>query len=155
MRTAMMTLATTLIAFNAYAKPRASQNPGLQWTINTLYIDGSVAAIQGDGAPYVNGQTGVDAVINVCSGTYDATLNLSGGRSLSFTFSEPVASNSYTPSWALAGATESGARVREHQRPLVCAVRIHESGRIHVHHLDGIQPPRNRVPRILDAESVA
>jgi hypothetical protein len=108
MRTVVITLAATLIAFNAYAKGSCtSQNPGVQWTINTLYVDGTVAAIQGDGAPYVNGQ-GVDAVINVCSGTYDATLSLGRSRSLSFNFSQMVQANAYTPSWAAAGATESG-----------------------------------------------
>jgi hypothetical protein len=109
MRTLVLTLIVALVSINAYAKgPCTSQNPGLQWTIDTLYVDGTVAAIQGDGAPYVNGQTGVEAVINVCSGTYDATLLVGSGRSLNMSFAHVVATNAYTPSWALAGATESG-----------------------------------------------
>jgi hypothetical protein len=73
-------------------------------------VDGSVAAIQSDGAPYIDGQSGVTTVVNVCSGTYDATLLLSStARSLSFDFSGIVNSNQYTPSWALAGDTESGS----------------------------------------------
>ena len=110
MRTIVITSLLAVAASSAQAKGSCtSQNPGLEWTVNTLYVDGSVAAIQGDGAPYINDQSGVSTVINVCSGTYDATLVFSGsGRSLSFDFSGIVASNQYTPSWALAGNTESG-----------------------------------------------
>jgi hypothetical protein len=110
MRTIVITSLLALAASSVQAKGSCtSQNPGLEWTVNPLYVDGSVAAIQGDGAPFINGQDGVNTVINVCSGTYDATLVFSGSaRSLSFDFSGMVAHNQYTPSWALAGNTESG-----------------------------------------------
>jgi hypothetical protein len=111
MRTIVITSLLALAASSAQAKGSCtSQNPGLEWTVNTLYVDDSVAAIQGDGAPYINGQSGVTAVINVCSGSYDATLLLSSSsRTLSFDFSGFAATNQYTPSWALAGDTESGS----------------------------------------------
>jgi hypothetical protein len=111
MRTIVVALLLALAASSVEAKGScSSQNPGLEWTINTLYVDGSAAAIQGDGASYINGQSGVSTVINVCSGSYDATMLLSGSsRSWSVDFSGIVASNPNTPSWALAGGTQSGS----------------------------------------------
>jgi hypothetical protein len=91
-------------------KGTSCTNPGIQWVINGIYVDGTTAsAIQGDGAPYVNGESGVTAVVNVCSGTYDATLLLSRPRTLSFSFARALATNSNTPSWALSGSTQTGA----------------------------------------------
>src|SRR4051812_43550513 len=102
-----------LVAAVGSGAPAAAENgrtkPGTEWTISATAVDGTSAAIQGDGAPYSNGETGVTAVINVCSGTYDATLNLSPSRSLSLSFAQLLASNANTPSWALAGNTETGA----------------------------------------------
>jgi hypothetical protein len=73
-----------------------------------LYFDGvTPSAIQGDGAPYVNGQSGVATVIHVCSGTYDATLLLSSRRTMTFSFAGLLATNSNTPAWALSGSTIS------------------------------------------------
>jgi len=102
-------LLVAAVGSGAPAAAKNCTNPGTQWTISATAVDGTSAAIQGDGAPYSNGQTGVTAVINVCSGTYDATLNLSASRSLSFSFAQLLASNGNTPSWALAGNTETGA----------------------------------------------
>jgi hypothetical protein len=109
MRTAIVTLVILCAAASAQAAKGGCKDPGIQWTINPDYVDGSVAAIQGDGAPYANGQPGVTAVIQVCSGTYDATLNLQNGRSFTVDFSRLLASNSYTPSWALAGEPQTTA----------------------------------------------
>jgi hypothetical protein len=104
----------TLILLSAGIQAASAQkgrctNPGLEWTINPTYVDGMTHnAIQGDGSPYVDGQSGVSAVINVCSGSTDATLQLSKPRVLSFSLARLQASNSYTPSWALSGNTETG-----------------------------------------------
>jgi hypothetical protein len=108
MRTLLLVVMAATAAANAEAKGTCA-NPGVTWTIDGLYVDGTPAAIQGDGAAYADGQSGVTAHINVCSGTYDATLLLSGRRSLSFSFARLLASNAYTPSWVLAGNTVSGA----------------------------------------------
>jgi hypothetical protein len=100
-----------LAAQTAFAqKPGSCTNPSIQWTINPIYVDGTTPnAVQSDGSPYIDGQPGVSAVVHVCSGTYDAILLLSKSRSLSFSFAKLLASNSYTPSWALSGTTQSGA----------------------------------------------
>jgi len=99
-----------LAAQPAFAqKPGSCTNPSIQWTINPIYVDGTTPnAVQGDGPPYIDGQPGVSAVVHVCSGTYDAILLLSKGRSLSTSYAKPLASNSYTPSWALSNSTQSG-----------------------------------------------
>lgn len=105
----MRTLLATIIVMAQSATAGNCVNPSIQWIINSMYVDGTTpSAIQGDGLPYVDGQPGVAAVVNVCSGSYDATLNLGRGRSVSFNFSKMLASNQYTPSWALGGSTESG-----------------------------------------------
>jgi hypothetical protein len=107
------TLIIILLAFSIQSgraeKGQPCTDPGVQWVINPLYVDGTTAAIQGDGSPYVNGEPGVAAVINVCSGTTDATLLLTKPRSLSFSFADILATNSATPSWARSGSTETGA----------------------------------------------
>jgi len=108
----MKKLLFTLVAIAQLASAQKGgkcADPSIQWTINPMYVDGiTPSAIQGDGAPYVDGQSGVTAVINVCSGSYDATLQLGKGRTFSFSFAKQLASNSNTPSWALSGSTESG-----------------------------------------------
>ena len=107
--TLLLILLTAAMNAAETAKGNSCTDPGTQWVINPLYIDGSTPnAIQGDGSPYVNGQSGVTAVIQVCSGTTDATLLLANSRKVSFNFSHLLASNSYTPSWALNGSTVSG-----------------------------------------------
>lgn len=110
MKTTLMLICLSLALPAVYAqKTHGCTDPGTQWILNSLYVDNTTAnAIQGDGSPYVNGQSGVTAVINVCSGTTDATLLLGSPRKLSFSFAGLLASNSYTPSWALSGSTETG-----------------------------------------------
>jgi hypothetical protein len=50
---------------------------------------------------YVDGQSGVSAVLKICEGTNDAVLQLSStARSFSVSFTRPLATNSKTPSWA-------------------------------------------------------
>lgn len=63
----------------------------------------STSVLQGDGQSYSNGVSGVEALLQECSGTHDATLNLSKSRKVTFDFSlaTPLATNSGTPSWAL------------------------------------------------------
>lgn len=84
-------------------------NLPVQWTLNSLYVDGTPSAITGDGSPYVNGQAGVSATINVCS-TNDAVM-ITSSRSISFSFARMLASNSNTPSWAASGGTVTGTGV--------------------------------------------
>jgi len=110
MRTSLTLILLSVAVQSGAAQKPGCTDPGIQWIINPVYIDGTTTnAIQGDGAPYVDGQHGVTARINVCSGSYDATLLLGSPRTLSFNFSGLLASNSYTPSWALSGSTETGA----------------------------------------------
>jgi hypothetical protein len=96
--------------FASAQKGGACVDPSIQWTINSMYVDGvTPSAIQGDGTPYTDGSSGVAAVINVCSGSYDATLHLTKGRTVSFSFAKLLASNQNTPSWAVNGSTVSGS----------------------------------------------
>jgi hypothetical protein len=82
-----------------------SVNPPMTWTINPIYVDNVTAnAIQGDGSPYVDGASGVSAVMQVCSGSNDATLNL-GTRSASISFAKRLATTSGTPAFAANGTT--------------------------------------------------
>jgi len=98
-RTALLGL---LAAVCVHAGNCNSINPPIEWTINQSYVDGTYNGIQGDGLPYVNGQSGVTAVINVCSGSGDATLQLSGKtRSIKSSFQKMLVTNKYTPSFAL------------------------------------------------------
>jgi hypothetical protein len=93
---------------SAQRKPQCT-NPGIQWIINPIYVDGTTSnAIQGDGSPYVNGQPGVTAVVHTCDGQYDATLQLASPRTVSVSFARRLASNSFTPPWALSGSTQAG-----------------------------------------------
>jgi hypothetical protein len=109
MKTTLMLVFLSLAIQSAPAQKSGCVNPSIQWTINPIYVDGVTSnAIQGDGSPYIDGQPGVTAVIYVCSGSNDATLLLGHGRTLSFGFARLLASNSYTPSWALSGSTASG-----------------------------------------------
>ena len=101
-------LFTFRAAGTAFAgKPGSCVNPSLQWTIGPNYIDGTTNAVQSDGATYIDGQPGVSAVVHVCSGTYDAILLLSKGRTFSTSFAKLLASNPNTPSWALNGTTQT------------------------------------------------
>lgn len=84
----------------------------LQWTAKSMYIDGTTpSAITDDGSPYTNGQSGVHAIINVCSGTHDAVLVLSSPRSVTFNFGKVLASNSNTPAWANGGAVTGAGQL--------------------------------------------
>lgn len=79
---------------SAFAQNCASQNPPLVWKISfTNHAATGATAIFSDGVPpsepeYVHGVGGVNTVLNVCSGSFDATLSLGGKstRSLGFQF---------------------------------------------------------------------
>lgn len=88
-------------------------NPPLIWSLSftygissatapqptAIYSDGNATA--GSNPSYVNGVDGVVGVIQLCSGTNDATLDLSGStRSIGWNFSQVLAANSYTPAWS-------------------------------------------------------
>ncbi len=77
------------------------------WEVRPTYVDGtSNNAIQSDGSPYINGQSGVQATIDDCGGTYDAKLGLnSSTRNLFVSFSGQIARTAITPTQVLAGET--------------------------------------------------
>lgn len=83
----------------ARGKGTCNSNIPIQWVINPTYVDGTTPnAIQGDGSPYVNGSSGVTAIVNICSSTGDATLQPgSSGRTDSVSFASPIATNQNTP----------------------------------------------------------
>lgn len=68
-----------LVGSAAYATA-SSTCTDLPLTI-TVDVASSGVGIGGDGAPYVNGQGGVKAVVQKCNSTYDATLNLNFAKS--------------------------------------------------------------------------
>jgi hypothetical protein len=82
--------------------PNSCADIATQWTVNDYYTDGiTLNAIRSDAAgPYKNGQSGVNATIQICNGTNDAVLMTGTSRKLNFDFSRVLASNSNTPSWA-------------------------------------------------------
>ena len=69
------------------------------------------AGIHSDGlGPYVDGQSGISAKIQTCSGYYDAVIQLGATpnttRQVTYNFSgSTVATNSLTPTWASSGST--------------------------------------------------
>jgi hypothetical protein len=98
----LMTVGYSAVAFGAANHGNCNLDTPLTWTIGSTYVDGTTPnLIQGDGSPYVNGQSGISAVIKICEGTNDAVLQLSSTtRSFSVGFARPLATNSQTPSWA-------------------------------------------------------
>jgi hypothetical protein len=113
MKTVLLGLVCALAAWGA-GKPGGGggggtcTNPSLQWEILPTYIDGTQNAIQGDGSPYVGGQSGVNAYLDVCGGTNNARLNLDSSiRNVSVSYAKLLASTSITPDWARQGQTIS------------------------------------------------
>jgi len=92
-------------------KPAPCQDIATQWTVSDYYTDGTTLnAIRADGlGPYKNGQSGVTATIQICSGNGDAVLMTGSSRQLSFNFGNMLASNSNTPSWATGVISGGGA----------------------------------------------
>ena len=100
--------AATLVVAKAHGGSCTLDVP-LEWKVNGMYVDGTTpSAITDDGSSYTNGQAGVHAILNVCSGTNDAVLVLSAPRTVTFNFGKVLAANSNTPSWANGGSV-SGA----------------------------------------------
>ena len=81
------------------------------WTIASVFVDGTTATrIYGDGASYVDGSQGVMAAIKVCSGTNDAVLSMSTGRSVLFNLAgTSLDASPLPPAWASAGPFASPA----------------------------------------------
>jgi hypothetical protein len=81
MKNVAILLASVLLLTQAPAAKNCGKlDQPLQWTIFSTYVDHTTtAAITADGAAYINGQSGVETVINVCSGSIDATLSLNQG----------------------------------------------------------------------------
>ena len=93
------------------AFPAACNNPAIQWTIVNNDAFGSPYGIQNDSkGAYINGQSGVTAAIQVCSGSGDAKLNFSSKttRSVTASFAKMLTTNQYTPSFALTGSKTTG-----------------------------------------------
>lgn len=106
MRTTSLSLLSVLLIAGAAHAGTCNSDVPLQWIINPLYVDGASNLIQGDGGgPYVDGQSRVAAHINVCSGTYDATLLAGPHRNMTISFAKILATNSNTPNWAAGGST--------------------------------------------------
>lgn len=84
------------------------QNTPLRWEMADSY-PGFTSAITSDGSAYVHGSSGVEAVIQVCSGSGDATLRVGGkgknARKITFDFNNRLASTSATPAWAVGPVT--------------------------------------------------
>src|ERR1051326_51328 len=78
------------------------------FSISSTYQDPSTlvtynAGIRSDGGgDYVNGQSGVIAMIHVCNGSNGATLNTGTQRTVTYDFRNAVATNTSTPSWTTA-----------------------------------------------------
>lgn len=100
------------VAFGAFGAGKCNADIPLQWEIRELYADGTPNAIRSDGSLYIHGVNGVErSVINVCSGSYDATLLLArtpANRSISLSFAKRLATNGDTPTWAATGQTITG-----------------------------------------------
>jgi hypothetical protein len=83
----------------------------LQWTIASTYVDGATPnlLVSDGGGAYVNGQSGIQAIIEVCDGTNDAVMQFGSNlRSFSVIFSKPLATNSKTPAWASGSISGQG-----------------------------------------------
>ncbi|HKD06091.1 MAG TPA: hypothetical protein VKB79_09335 [Bryobacteraceae bacterium] len=106
----MLTLIILSVGIQAASAQKGKCPPDqpIEWIINPTYVDGTTPnRILGDGVPYINGQSGVAAVIQVCSGTNDATLQISSPRTLSLSFYNLLYPTPQTPSWALSGSMET------------------------------------------------
>ena len=104
---ALVALAAAVV-YSSAGGAAPCKNPGTQWVIMPSYpVDGLPNRITGDSMPYVSGQTGVTAVIQVCSGSYDATIDIGSrsGRSIWFSFRDMLVTNAYTPQFALDRST--------------------------------------------------
>lgn len=79
----------------------------VQWELRSTYIDGTQNAIQGDGYPYVDGQKGVQSVVDVCGGTGDVKVLVLDPtqRNVTVSYARMLASTSLTPAWANSGQT--------------------------------------------------
>lgn len=102
----------TMMIFSAgsvYAGGKTCANPRLQWELRASYGDPSVASrILNDGkGAYKDGADGVQAVINACSGSGDATLQTGSQRLVKFDFSAKVSGT--RPSWADTNDIVSGS----------------------------------------------
>jgi hypothetical protein len=100
----------SLVFTPLFAGKPSCQDVSTQWVVNDYQADGTTFnAIRGDAlGPYKNGQSGVTATIQICSGNNDAVLMTGSSRQLSFNFSKMLASNSNTPTWATGIVTGTG-----------------------------------------------
>ncbi|MBI1786439.1 MAG: hypothetical protein HYR60_02670 [Acidobacteria bacterium] len=103
-------MALLLLPLSTASAQKCSSDIPTQWTLNDYYVDGTTFnRIRSDSAgPYINGQSGVSASIQICNGTGDALLKTGSSRQLSFDFGRMLASNANTPSWASGTVTGGG-----------------------------------------------
>ena len=82
-----------------------------EWTLSSSFVDGSFARIYSDGKSYVDGSTGVSALIR-CSGTYDAVLMLGSGRTFWLNFNGAFLGpgDSQPPFWANSAFASGNAK---------------------------------------------
>jgi hypothetical protein len=82
-----------------------------EWTLSSTFVDGSSTRIYSDGRSYVDGSTGVSAMIRECSGTYDAVLQLGSGRTFMLNFYGAfLGADSQPPLWANSAFPSGNAR---------------------------------------------
>src|SRR3954466_954321 len=85
----------------------ACQNISTVWTLASTYVDGTTGSrLYGDGlGAYMDGSSGVAAVINACS-TGDAVLTPGSSRQLDFNVAGALL-NGQPPAWTQSGAFAS------------------------------------------------
>jgi hypothetical protein len=109
MKALIIALVTGTLAAAGNGQGKCKDIP-VTWSLSFTYDAGSTpvpAAIYSDGAgssnpTYVNGIDGVNAIIHLCSGTNDATLDTapSTNRKIGWNFGQVLATNNNTPSWS-------------------------------------------------------
>jgi hypothetical protein len=102
-------LGMLIAAVPGQAQPGRCRNWSLTMTLTPMPTSSPSAGIYSDGqGSYVDGQQGVGAEMQVCSGYYDAVISMTAtkqaSRHVTYNFSGSIlASNNLTPGWALAG----------------------------------------------------
>src|SRR5262245_25536649 len=80
------------------------------WTLSSTFVDSTTSSrIYSDGASYTDGGKGVSATIKLCSGTNDAVLVVTSGRSIMFNLGDAFLGPGSTaaPAWTSGAAFAS------------------------------------------------
>ena len=109
MKTLIIGLACTALAFGQGKGKGSCTDPRLKWEVLGSYADGAAnftSAITSDGGIYEDGVSNVSAKIDQCGGTYDAKLFVDPAlRNIFVNFSKPLYTTSLTPTQAANGET--------------------------------------------------